>query len=353
MADKLSPLISVIIPVFNSESTIRRAAISVLDQPYAMCIELILVDDGSTDESPQILDNLSRSYSNVRVFHKENGGVSSARNMGIEKANGKYLAFLDSDDWWENSFLTEDLAVALSDSQSSDLYAFSYQAVSPNKKWAKPIRVNNSVHIYEAPSRSHIIGQHHCAFLYRRQYLQEYKFRYLPTKVWEDAPFSQLCCTFAKSITCIDRIIFSYYMNYNSCMHTRNSVNKFMEHYKSEYYVKAIYESYGITYEIDRIIISLIGESLIYITTENSYGRVKSIIAGTEFDLLNHSNIQPWQYIQKDVQLWRDNRFLAYVKLKIKGTPIIMRRALVACRLTRPLAEYIQYRLIEKWDNTI
>lgn len=145
-------------------------------------------------------------------------------------------------------------------------------------------------------------------------------------------------------------MIFSYYMNYNSCMHTRSGVDKFMEHYKSEYYVKAIYESYGLPYDIDCIIISLIGESLRYIAAENSYSRMKKIINGTEFDLLTHSDIQPWQYVQKDIQSWRNNPFFAYVKFKMKGIPIIMRRVLVASRLTRPLAEYIQYRLIEKWD---
>lgn len=194
------PLITVVIPVFNSEQYIEKAVNSVLLQPNADSIELILVDDGSTDNSANICDKLSEANSGVKVFHKENGGVSSARNMGIENAKGKYIAFLDSDDWWERAFLSDDLAAELLRPQSSDLYCFSFQKVSPNKKWIKTLHVSNDTYVYNRPALSHIIGQHHCAFLYRRDYLNGYDFRYLPTKVWEDVPFCQLCCTFAKPL---------------------------------------------------------------------------------------------------------------------------------------------------------
>lgn len=345
------PLISVIIPVYNSEGTINRAVYSVLGQKTTIDIELILVDDGSTDGSAKILDDLSDSHNNVAVIHKANGGVSSARNAGIDHARGKYLAFLDSDDWWENGILSEYLESALSAPKSSDLFAFSYQEVCPSKKWERVLRVKDGVYVYESPSLSHIVDQHHCAFLYKRSFLNENSFRYLPTRVWEDVPFSQICCTFAKSITCIDRILFSYYMNYNSCMHTKTSVAKFREHYKAERYANDIYRSRGVAYELDRTIVSLIGECLKDISAENTYGFVKKLIAGEEFDLLNNSDVQPWKYLQKDVQLWRNNPKLAFLKFKIKGIPKIIKNALMPCRFTRPLIEFVQYRLIEKWNS--
>ena len=182
------PLITVVIPVFNSEQYIEKAVNSVLLQPNADSIELILVDDGSTDNSANICDKLSEANSGVKVFHKENGGVSSARNMGIENAKGKYIAFLDSDDWWERAFLSDDLAAELLRPQSSDLYCFSYQKVSPNKKWIKTLHVSNGTYVYNRPALSHIIWQHHCAFLYRRDYLNAYGLRYLPTEYCEDVP---------------------------------------------------------------------------------------------------------------------------------------------------------------------
>lgn len=344
------PLITVVIPVYNAEKYVETATNSVLLQPNANSIELLLIDDGSNDSSADICDRLSKANSSVKVFHKKNGGVASARNMGIENASGKYIAFLDSDDWWEQDFLTDDLATELLSPNSSDLYCFSYQEVSPNKKWGKSLRVSNGRHVYSEPSLSHIIGQHHCAFIYRRNYIKAYGFRYLPTKVWEDVPFSQLCCTFAKTITCMDRVIFSYYMNSNSCMHTKDSLGKFKEHFKAEYYVQPIYEDNGISYDIDRTIISLIGASMKGISRENSYGFVKELLTSPEFYLLNHSNVQPWKSLQKDIRLWRKKPFLAYVRCKISGIPVGIKRVLHTLRVTRPLADYFQYRLIGKWD---
>lgn len=89
--------ISVIIPVYNAAATILRAADSVLMQDYD-AVEIILVDDGSTDESGALCDELALHDERVRVIHKENGGVSSARNAGIEAASGEYVMFLDADD---------------------------------------------------------------------------------------------------------------------------------------------------------------------------------------------------------------------------------------------------------------
>ena len=94
------PMISVIVPVYNVESYLARCVDSILTQTYQN-LEVILVDDGSKDNSGVICDDYARRDSRVNVIHKENGGLSSARNAGIEAAGGEYLAFVDSDDWIE------------------------------------------------------------------------------------------------------------------------------------------------------------------------------------------------------------------------------------------------------------
>lgn len=93
-----SQLISIIIPVYNSNIHLRRCLDSVLRQSYEN-IEIILIDDGSTDTSPQICDEYSHKYDNIKVFHIPNGGASLARKYGIDMAEGDYLAFVDSDDY--------------------------------------------------------------------------------------------------------------------------------------------------------------------------------------------------------------------------------------------------------------
>ena len=93
------PLISVIIPVYNSQDTLRKAADSVLEQTYRNT-ELILVDDGSTDESPAIIDAYASAHPDrVRVIHKENGGLMRAWRDGLSLCTGQVLCFVDSDDW--------------------------------------------------------------------------------------------------------------------------------------------------------------------------------------------------------------------------------------------------------------
>lgn len=95
----MKPFLSVIIPVYNVEAYLERCVHSVLCQDFTD-IEVILVDDGSPDRCPDICDELSRNDERVVVIHKENEGLSSARNAGMKIAKGTYLAFLDSDDQW-------------------------------------------------------------------------------------------------------------------------------------------------------------------------------------------------------------------------------------------------------------
>ena len=92
------PLISVIVPVYKVEAYLGRCVESLLSQTYGN-LEIILVDDGSPDNCGQICDTYAARDTRIRVIHKENGGLSSARNAGIDVARGEYLGFVDSDDW--------------------------------------------------------------------------------------------------------------------------------------------------------------------------------------------------------------------------------------------------------------
>lgn len=96
-----TPLISVIIPVYKVEMYLRRCVDSVVNQSYEN-LEIILVDDGSPDKCGEMCDQYAAEYGNVRVIHQENQGLSAARNSGIREAHGKYLGFVDSDDFISN-----------------------------------------------------------------------------------------------------------------------------------------------------------------------------------------------------------------------------------------------------------
>lgn len=93
-----NPLVSVIVPVYKTERYLDRCVQSLLKQTYEN-LEIILVDDGSPDNCPELCDRYARTYENIQVVHKANGGISSSRNAGLLAAKGEYIAFADSDDW--------------------------------------------------------------------------------------------------------------------------------------------------------------------------------------------------------------------------------------------------------------
>ena len=94
----MNETISIIVPVYKAETTLRRCVESLRQQTYSR-LEIILVDDGSPDQSPAICDSLAAEDSRIRVIHQENRGVSAARNAGLDVATGAYIGFVDSDDW--------------------------------------------------------------------------------------------------------------------------------------------------------------------------------------------------------------------------------------------------------------
>lgn len=98
------PLISIVIPVYKVEKYIHRCIDSVLNQTYKN-LEIILVDDGSPDNCGIICDEYSQKYERIKVIHKKNGGLSDARNVGLNTISGEYIGFIDSDDWIENGYI--------------------------------------------------------------------------------------------------------------------------------------------------------------------------------------------------------------------------------------------------------
>lgn len=111
MMAESNPLISVIIPVYNVAKYVRRCIESVERQTY-QSLEVILVDDGSTDDSGKICDELEDEFDNITVFHTANSGLSAARNFGMNHISGDYVVFVDSDDaigMWHIAHLYETL----------------------------------------------------------------------------------------------------------------------------------------------------------------------------------------------------------------------------------------------------
>lgn len=146
MNDEL-PLISVVLPIYNVEKYLCRCVDSVIAQTYKN-IEIILVDDGSPDRCPEICDEYAKKDERVRVIHRQNGGVSAARNTGVEAASGKYISFVDPDDYVTDDFLSFMYEIAVK--YSADIVSCGAVDVYPSGKTA-----------FHAPDKElHIMDSH-------------------------------------------------------------------------------------------------------------------------------------------------------------------------------------------------
>ncbi len=122
--------VSVIIPCYNQEKFITEAVESVIVQSYSD-IECIIIDDGSTDQTWEILQDISQKYSNIKIFRQDNLGPNAARNYGIKKATGDFIAFLDSDDkWTKNKISNQILALA---QNNADIVYSNYSIITDNQ----------------------------------------------------------------------------------------------------------------------------------------------------------------------------------------------------------------------------
>lgn len=207
-------LIHVIIPVYNAKRFLAEAVSSVQRQPYED-IDIILVDDGSTDGSSEICDELARKSGRISVFHQCNAGVSAARNAGIDfvlsddEASG-YIAFLDADDCWKAGFLDEDMVQILN--HGYDLLGLQTCACTRNlKRLSDPKLLPEGV--FPGGARSVLLqsNQSFASMFYSVDLIRQYALRFVEgLKYAEDKVFSRECLYLAESVCLKNREMYLY-----------------------------------------------------------------------------------------------------------------------------------------------
>lgn len=143
MEYKKSALVSVIIPVYNVEKYLRQCVDSVLTQTYKN-IEVILVDDGSLDNCPEICEDYAKQNENVKVIHKENAGLGMARNTGLEYVSGNYVTFLDSDDFWDEDFVQK--LISALEENDADTVKTIFRRVNENSEFISEEKIQSEVY---------------------------------------------------------------------------------------------------------------------------------------------------------------------------------------------------------------
>jgi len=214
MSESENVKVSIIVPIYNAEKALRRCVDSILRQDFKD-FELLLMDDGSKDSSPEICDEYEKQDERVRVFHKPNSGVSNTRNMALDNAKGKYIQFLDADDWIESS--ATKLLVRKAEEYDADMViADFYRVVGDNKSPKGNIKEQDvfdnlqyADYMLKSPADYYygVIWNK----LYRREIIDTYHLRMDPEIHWcEDFIFNMNYILKAKRICSLQVPIYYY-----------------------------------------------------------------------------------------------------------------------------------------------
>lgn len=214
-----NPLISVIVPIYKVEPYLRRCLDSIVNQTYTN-LEIILVDDGSPDACPTICDEYAAKDNRIVVIHKENGGLSDARNAGLDICKGEYITFVDSDDWISENCLS--LFINVIQKDYFDVVIADYQETNKEKQ-QHILASETSLFNNDEIANSYMHSQYPpCAWnkLYNAAFLKKIKIKFKKNLLYEDQLW---CCdwTFkANKIHFLKYFTYFYRIRENSIMNS-------------------------------------------------------------------------------------------------------------------------------------
>ena len=215
----MKPLVSVVIPVYNMGSSLEQCVGSLLNQDYES-YEIILVDDGSKDNSLEVCRKLEKNSQRIRVFHTENRGSGPARNVGIEAARGDYIYFPDADDYLEPNGLTTMVAAAQDD---CDLVVFGFRSavrsgkVLKEKTYPDSIQSGNVIRrsysdYIDMPNKWGIQGAPWNK-LFKKSVIEKHNIEFPPLRRHQDEGFISRYMCFAERVHFIPGVLYTYYVN--------------------------------------------------------------------------------------------------------------------------------------------
>lgn len=216
----MSMLLSVIIPVYNTVAYLRRCVGGVTHQTYRD-LEIILVDDGSTDGSGQLCDELAQTDNRIQVIHKSNGGLSDARNTGLNVASGEYVVFLDSDDEWLIPDGIEQMMIRMKE-RASDILLFKRVDIYPNRQTVMRdydtdfIRLHSAQEVFERLMITEQFCMSACFQLLRREMLVKNHLHFPVGYISEDVDFSCHLWQVAQSVDGLNLNMYGYHHRMNS-----------------------------------------------------------------------------------------------------------------------------------------
>lgn len=218
----MSDVISVIVPIYKVEAYLRRCVDSICNQTYQN-LEIILVDDGSPDGCGRICDEYALKDSRIRVVHKENGGLSDARNAGLDIAHGEYISFVDSDDYIDENMIEKLWAAVISEDGEMSLCEFSYvdddyHILEEKNKKKSPIKNEVLTGVEAVQKLTDSSGQYTiaCCKLYKKTLFRDVRFP--KGKFHEDEFVSHVLFLKCNRVVCIGEALYYYVQRNDSIM---------------------------------------------------------------------------------------------------------------------------------------
>lgn len=201
--------VSVIIPVYNCESTIIRTLESIKNQTFKN-YEILIIDDGSTDLSPKIIKEYIKNDNRFEFFSQPNGGVSSARNLGLSKLSGDYVCFIDGDDWVDSDYFSN----IVNDMKNFDIVFYSYRLISDNTRevFCDTQCINMSKKSFFENMHKYGIFSPICSKVFSKKVIGNIKFNEKLTRS-EDADFTFKCFLNSEKYTYLRKCFYNYDVN--------------------------------------------------------------------------------------------------------------------------------------------
>ena len=244
--------ISIIVPVYNVENYLKECLNSLLNQDFDGAYEIICVNDGSTDNSLNILQEYEKTNDKIILIDQVNKGLSGARNLGLKNARGKYIMFLDSDDYLKNKkvlcLLYEEVEKNNLDFVIAD-FEYDYEDKSKNYRIQRIDKIKNKVmngrEFYDLGIKTKSIMSIVVNKLYKRDFLIENNIWFLENVIYEDMEFTPKVYYLADKVKYIDEVIYAYRQregsitsnininNLDSYLIVAESLNQFNKNYKS------------------------------------------------------------------------------------------------------------------------
>lgn len=221
--------ISVIVPVYNSEKYLDKCLDTLCNQTLRE-IEIIMVNDGSTDNSENIIKDRVKKDSRIKLYNKKNGGQASARNLGLTKATGEYIAFIDSDDYIELNFCEELYNVAKKN--NSDIVCFDYFITKADKDEYN--KILNDKKTGTISLQDYIFsGAGPCNKIYRNAFLRKNNFRFPEGIIYEDFASIPALVKHNPSVFYLNKSLFHYVQTSSSTMRNDEYKEKYEDIFKA------------------------------------------------------------------------------------------------------------------------